>query len=81
MYVLERPTVSTPMRGLFWCLFPKLRSNEANKQQNNSRVSAETVSHESIYIILLLARHNESINDDKNDDELYISPRVSLGQF
>ena len=43
-----------------------------NKYQNNTRVSAETVCHESTYIILFLTRHNESINDDKNDD-LYTS--------
>ena len=59
-------------RGLFWCLFPELRSNEGNKHQNNTRVSAETVRHESTYIILFLTRHNKSINDDKNDD-LYTS--------
>ena len=38
-----------------------------NKYQKNTRVSAETVRHESTYIILFLTRHNESINDDKND--------------
>ena len=56
------------MRGLFLYLFPELRSNEGNKHKNNTRVSAETVCHESTYIILFLTRHNESINDDKNDD-------------
>ena len=39
-------------RGLFWCLFPELRSNEGNKYQNNARLSAETVRHENTYIIL-----------------------------
>ena len=34
-------------RGLFLCLFPELRSNEGNKHKNNTRVSAETVRHES----------------------------------
>ena len=58
--------------GLFWWLFPELRSNEGNKYQNNTRVSAETVRHESTYIILFLTRHNESINDYKNE-ELYTS--------
>ena len=53
-------------------LFPEMRSNEGNKHQNNTRVSAETVRHESTNIILFLARHNKSINDDKNDD-LYAS--------
>ena len=48
--------------------FPSLLCNSGNKHQNNTRVSAGTVRHESIYIILFLTRHNESINDDKNDD-------------
>ena len=43
------------------------------KYQNNTRVSAETVHHESTYIILFLTRHTESIND-KNDD-LSASPQ------
>ena len=33
MYVLEWRTVSTLTRGLFWCLFPELRSNEGNKHK------------------------------------------------
>ena len=45
MYVLEWRTVSVLKRGLFWCLFPELQSNEGNKHQNNSRVSAETARH------------------------------------
>ena len=52
--------------------FPGLRNSEGNKHQNNTRVSAETVRHESTHIILFLSRHDESINDDKNDD-LYTS--------
>ena len=67
MYVLEWQTVYALTRGLFWCLFPELRSNEGNKHQNNTRVSALTVCHESTYI-LFLTRHNEPINDDKNED-------------
>ena len=51
-----------------------------NKYQNNTRVRAETVRHESTYIILFLTRHNETKNDDK-DDDLYTSPRVSLARF
>ena len=66
MYVLEWRIVSALTRRLFWCLFPELRSNEGNKYQNNTRVSAETVRHESAYIILFRTRHNESINDYKN---------------
>ena len=74
MYVLEWRIVSAPTRGLFWGLFPELQSNGgANKHQNHTRVGAETVHHESTYIILFLTWHNESINDDKNDD-LYASP-------
>ena len=61
-------------RGLFWCLFPELRSNEGNKHQNNTRVSAETVRHESTYIILFPTRHNESINYDKKDDLYTTTP-------
>ena len=72
MYVLEWRTVSVLTRGLFWCLFPELWSNEGNKHQNNTRVSAETVCYESTYIILFLTWHNESINDNKKDD-LYTS--------
>ena len=60
MYVLEWRIVSALTRGLFWCLFPELQSNEGNKYQNNTRVSAEMVRHESTYIILFLTRHNES---------------------
>ena len=65
MYVLEWRTVSALTRGLFLCLFPELRSNEENKYKHNTRVSTETVRHESTYIILFLTRHNESIYDDK----------------
>ena len=72
MYVLSWRTVSVLTRMLFWCLFPQLRSNEGNKHQNNTPVSAETVRHESTYIILFLTRHNESINEDQNGD-LYTS--------
>ena len=59
MYVLEWRTVSALTRGIFWCLFPELRSNEANKYQNNTRVSAETVRHEleSTYVVRTYFRH------------------------
>ena len=72
--------VYAPTRGLFWCTFPELGSNEGNKHQNNTRVSTETVRHESTYIILFLTRHNDSINDAKNED-LHTSCRVSLARF
>ena len=44
---------------------PELCSNEGNKHQNNTWESAETVRHESTYIILFLTQHSESINDAK----------------
>ena len=50
---------------LFWCLFPRLHSNEGNKHPNNTRADTLTVRDESTYISLFLARHNGSINDDK----------------
>ena len=40
MHVLKWRTISAPTRVLCWRLFPQLRSNEANKHQNNTRVSA-----------------------------------------
>ena len=58
-------------------LFHELRTNEGNKHKNNTRVSAQTVRHESTCIILFLARHNESIIDDKNNDR----SRVFLARF
>ena len=73
--------VSALTRGLFWCLFPELRSNEANKYQNNTRVSAETVPRESTYIIIFLTRHNESINDSKNDELYTSSPCLTRSVF
>ena len=74
MHVLEWRTVSALTIGLFLCFFPELRSNEWNKHKNNTWVSAETIRYESTYIILFLKRHNESINDDKNDDIYTSSP-------
>ena len=56
----------------------RVATNEGNKCQNNTRVSAETVRHESSCI---LTRHNRSINDDKND-ALYIwSPCLNRSVF
>ena len=80
MYALAWRTVYALTRGLFWCLYPELRSSEGNKHQNNTRVSAKTVRHKSTYIILFLTRHNESINAAKNED-LQTSSRVSLARF
>ena len=65
--------------GYFGVYFPSC--NEGNKHQYNIRVSAETVRHESAYIILFLTRHNESINDDKNDDLYTLSPCPTLLGF
>ena len=44
-------------RGLFLCLFAKLRSNEGNKHQNNHRVSAQTVLHDSTFIMEIWWAH------------------------
>ena len=54
MYVLSWRTVSALTRVLFWYLFPSLLRNSENKHQNNPLVSAETVRHLSIYIILYI---------------------------
>ena len=61
MYLLVWRTVSASREGYFGV-----------SRENNTRVSAETVRQESTYIILFLARYNESINDDTNGD-LYTS--------
>ena len=81
MYVLKWQTVSALMRGLFWCSFPELRSNNRNKHQNNTCVSAETVRLLSTYIILFLIWHNKSINDDKNDNLYKSSPCFTHSVF
>ena len=81
MYVLEWRTVSALTRGLFWCLFPELRSNEGNKHENKTRASAETVRREVTYIILFLTRHNESINDYENDVLYTLSPCLTRSVF
>ena len=81
LYELEWRTVSALTRGLFWCLFPELWSNEGNKYQNNTWVSTETVRHESTYIILFLTRHNESVNDYKNDELYTSSPCLTRSVF
>ena len=66
--ILEWRTVYALKRGIFWCLFPELQSNEGNEHQNNSLVSAWTVRHKSTNITLFPIPHNECINDDKKDD-------------
>ena len=52
-----------------------------NKYQDITRLSAETVRHESTYIILFLIRLNESISCDKNDDRYTSSPCVTRFLF
>ena len=61
-------------------LFPDLRSNEGNKHQNKTRVSAYTVRHKSTHIILFLTRHNESINDAKTRMFTH-NPHVSVARI
>ena len=39
MYVLAWRNTYALTRGLFWCLFPELRSNDGNKHQNSTRVT------------------------------------------
>ena len=78
---IQWQTVSALTRGSFWCLFPELQGNEGNKHQNDTRVSTETVRHESTYIILFLTRHNESINEDKIDDLYTSSPCLTRSVF
>ena len=46
-----------------------------------TRVSTETVHHESTYVILFLTRHNDYINDDKNDDLYTPSPCLTRSVF
>ena len=67
MNVLECPTVYALASLLFRCLFPELRSNGENKHQNNTRVSAQTIHHESTYILGLayvLLMTSKSFADD-----------------
>ena len=71
---------SSLTKGIFWGIFPELRSNEGNKHQNNTRVSTETVRHKCIYIILFLKCHSVSINDDKTTIFTH-GPRVSNARF
>ena len=52
-----------------------------NNYQNNTRVSAWTVRHESTYSVSYLTRHNESINDDKNDNLHTSSPCLTPARF
>ena len=45
MYALKWQTVyvlDDIARGLFWCLFLELHSNEGNKHQNNTQIQNES---------------------------------------
>ena len=66
--------------GYFGVYFP---SCEAMREINikNTWVSAETVRHESTYIISFLTWHSESINDDENDDFYRSSPCLTHSVF
>ena len=75
--------------GYFGVYFPSCEATreintqitlEGNKYPKNTRVSAETVRHESTYIILFLTRYNESINEYKTTSFTH-RPRVSLARF
>ena len=55
--------------------------NSGNKHQNDPLVSAETVRHESTYIILFLTPYNNPINDDKSDDLYTSSPCLTRPVF
>ena len=81
MCVLAWRNVYALTRGLFWCLFPELRSNQRNIHQNNTRVSGYTVRHKSTCIILFLTRHNESKNYVKNKDLHTSSPCLTRSLY
>ena len=47
------------------CLFSKLRSNDANEHQPDTRVSTKTVHQDSINLTSCLTGHNKPMNGDK----------------
>ena len=57
MYALGLQTVDAVTRGLLWRLLAF----------NSTRISTQTVRHESTYIIIFLTRHNKSVIDDEYD--------------
>ena len=61
--------------------FPSCEATREINSKKNTRVSAETVRHESTYIILFLTWPNESINYDENDDLHPLSPCPTLSRF
>ena len=64
----------------YFCVYSP-SCNVGNKHTNNTRVSTETVRHDSAYIILFLTRHYESINGDKNEDVYTSSPCLIRSVF
>ena len=58
-----------PSREGYFVVNPNILLNISNQiHQNNIRVRAWIVHHESTYIILFPTRHNESINEGKKGD-------------
>ena len=70
MYVLSWRTVLALSQGLFWCLFPSLHRNSANKHQNKTLVSAETARHLNTYIILYILLEYGSYCKNETDGRL-----------
>ena len=62
-------------------LISRVAKEQWNKHQNKTRVSAAIARHESTYIILFLAQHNESIKHGKNDDFYTSSPCLARFSF
>ena len=80
MYEVEWHTVYALTRGLFWCLFVELWSNQGNTHNINTSVSIYIGHHKRTYIILFLIWHDESINDEKMTIYTH-QPCVSLDRF
>ena len=80
MYALEWRTISALKRGLFWCLFPELRSNEGNKHQNNARVSPQTV-HQRVHTLFYFLHDITNAEITIKTTIFTHRPRISLAQF
>ena len=79
MYSNDEP-IQRSREGYFGVYFPSCE-DQGNKYQNNTRLIAETVRHEGTCIISFLTRHNESINDYKNDELYTSSPCLTRSVF
>ena len=79
MYVLEWRTVSALMKGLFWCLFPELRSNDGNKYQITPEWAQKQFVTR-VHTLFYFLHDITSINDDKTTIVTH-RPRVSLARF